>query len=106
MQTQILNFNHSKLTDIVNMALKVAKSNGATSAEVDISVATGKNVSVRLGNLETIELNNDKSLTYFLNNNQSNVTNETLHYCGLQSENEFNIEGHIKKSLRQHYQDR
>ena len=63
MQTQILNFNHSKLTDIVNMALKVAKSNGATSAEVDISVATGKNVSVRLGNLETVELNNDKSLT-------------------------------------------
>mgnify|MGYP006090457053 CR=1 FL=1 len=51
-------------------------------------------------------INNDKSLTYFLSNNQSNVTNETLHYCGLKNENEFNIEGHIKKSLRQHYQDR
>ncbi len=63
MQTQIMNFDHSKLTDLVNMSLKAAKSNGATSAEADISVATGKSVSVRLGNLETLELNNDKSLT-------------------------------------------
>ena len=63
MQTQILNFNHTKLTDLVNIALKSAKANGATSAEAEISVASGKNISVRLGNLETVELNNDKSLT-------------------------------------------
>jgi len=63
MKTQILDFNHAKLTDLVNMSLKVAKSNGATSAEAEISVATGKSVSVRLGNLETLEHNNDKSLT-------------------------------------------
>jgi len=63
MQTHILGFNHEKLLDHVNMALQSAKSNGATSAEAEISVAAGKNVSVRLGNLETLELNNDKSLT-------------------------------------------
>ena len=63
METQIIDFNHAKLTDLVNMALIASKSNGATSAEADISVATSKNVSVRLGNLETLELNNDKSLT-------------------------------------------
>ena len=63
MQPLILNFNHAKLLDIVSHSLSVAKSNGATSAEAEISVASGKNVSVRLGNLETVELNNDKSLS-------------------------------------------
>jgi len=63
MQIQILDFNHTKLTDLVSIALKNAKSNGATSAEAEISVAIGKNISVRLGNLETIEHNSDKSLT-------------------------------------------
>ena len=63
MQTQILNFTHSKLSDLISKALEAAKSNGATSAEAEISVATGKNVSVRLGNLETVEHNNDKSLS-------------------------------------------
>ncbi|MDG2252129.1 MAG: metalloprotease PmbA [Methylophilaceae bacterium] len=63
MQTQILKFTHAKLSDLVDKALKAAKSNGATSAEAEISISTGKNVSVRLGNLETLEHNNDKSLT-------------------------------------------
>ena len=63
MQPQILNFNYENLSDIVSHVLSVAKANGATSAEAEISVASGKNVSVRLGNLETVELNNDKSLS-------------------------------------------
>ena len=82
MQTQILNFNHSKLTDILNIALKAAKSNGATSADADISVSTGKNVSVRLGNLETVELNNDKSLT---------LTVYVGHRRGIASTSDFSI---------------
>jgi PmbA protein len=43
--------------------LKVAKSLGASASEVDVSLSVGQNVSVRLGETETIEYNRDKGMS-------------------------------------------
>lgn len=47
--------------------LKLAKEAGASEAEVDVSFGTGQNVSVRMGDIESIEYNRDKgvSITVF-----------------------------------------
>ncbi|MFZ8944165.1 MAG: metalloprotease PmbA [Methylophilaceae bacterium] len=54
---------NNDLSNIAAFALEKAKSNGASDAEVEISVATGKSITVRLSELETIEMNNDKSFS-------------------------------------------
>ena len=51
------------LIDLASFALEKAHANGATEAEVEVSIAQGKSITVRLSELETIEVNNDKSLT-------------------------------------------
>jgi len=43
--------------------LKVAKGHGASSAEAELSLSIGQNVSVRLGQTETIEYNRDKGMS-------------------------------------------
>ena len=43
--------------------LKVAKSAGASSAEAELSLSIGQNVSVRMGDTETIEYNRDKGMS-------------------------------------------
>jgi predicted Zn-dependent protease len=45
----------------LNLPKKIALENGASSAEVDITVSSGKSISVRLQKLETIEQQNDKA---------------------------------------------
>ncbi len=42
--------------------LKVAKGHGASAAEAELSLSIGQNVSVRLGQTETIEYNRDKGM--------------------------------------------
>lgn len=58
-------FSYS-LNEIKQMSedvLKVAKSLGATSAEAEISLSVGQNVSVRLNEVENIEYNRDKGVS-------------------------------------------
>ena len=43
--------------------LKVAKGHGASAAEAELSLSIGQNVSVRLGQTETIEYNRDKGMS-------------------------------------------
>lgn len=43
--------------------LKTAKANGASAAEAEVSLSIGQNVSVRLGETETIEYNRDKGMS-------------------------------------------
>ena len=43
--------------------LKVAKAHGASSAEAELSLSIGQNVSVRLGEVENIEYNRDKGMS-------------------------------------------
>ncbi|OSI11166.1 metalloprotease PmbA [Neisseria zoodegmatis] len=57
-------FNHSKneLLDLCRQVLSLADKHGATSAEADLSESLGQSVSVRLGEIEQIEYQQDKSL--------------------------------------------
>ena len=57
-------FNHtaSELTGLCGHALDLAKNMGAAAAEADFSESIGQSVSVRLGEIEQIEFQQDKSL--------------------------------------------
>ena len=55
MTIKILDYSFDNLSDIAEYTKKIALENGASSAEVDINVSSGKSVSVRLQKLETIE---------------------------------------------------
>jgi PmbA protein len=56
----------SSLDELKQMSeevLRLAKANGATAAEAEISLGFGQNVSVRMGETETIEYNRDKGMS-------------------------------------------
>ena len=63
MNMKLLNLSQDDLYLISNQVLDLAKNNGASASEVEISVSTGKTISTRMGHLETVELNNGKSLS-------------------------------------------
>ncbi|PCJ32760.1 MAG: metalloprotease PmbA [Gammaproteobacteria bacterium] len=54
--------NKAQLEQAAEIALQQAKQQGATSAEVGVSHSSGLSVSVRQGDVETLEHNNDKGL--------------------------------------------
>ncbi|HYC45111.1 MAG TPA: metalloprotease PmbA [Burkholderiales bacterium] len=51
-----------QLTDIASSVLAYAKTRGATSAEAEVSEGFGQTVTVRRGEVETIEYNRDKGI--------------------------------------------
>jgi PmbA protein len=51
-----------QLRDIVSVALEQARHAGATQAEADVSLQQGLNVTVRLGEVETVEYQRDRGL--------------------------------------------
>ena len=53
-------FNQQRLHQMVTDILDEAKRQGATSAEVDVTVNKGFNVMVRKGDVESVEYNQDK----------------------------------------------
>ncbi|MBW8079349.1 MAG: metalloprotease PmbA [Gallionella sp.] len=71
-------FSHSseQLRDIARDMLAYAKQRGATAASVDVSVGFGQAVTVRQGEVETIEYNRDKGLgiTVYLGQQRGNAS--------------------------------
>ncbi|WP_414648527.1 metalloprotease PmbA [Chitinimonas sp.] len=55
-------YSQPALRSLVEQVLADAKRQGATSCDVDVSEGVGQNVSVRLGEVETIEYNRDKGV--------------------------------------------
>lgn len=55
-------YDSEKLKTIVNDLLQEAKTQGASAAEAGLSVESGLSVTVRMGDVETIEHNRDKGL--------------------------------------------
>ncbi len=51
------------LTTLAEKTLAEARSQGASAAEADVSIGQGLSVTVRLGDVETVEHNRDKSLS-------------------------------------------
>jgi PmbA protein len=79
-----------QLTTLVDLVLTEAKNQGASGAEVAASVGQGVSVSVRLGEVETVEHNRDKDL---------GVTVFFGHCSGSASTSDFN-ESAIRDSVR------
>ena len=50
------------LEQVVERALALARASGATAAEAGVGVSTGLSVTVRLGEVETLEYQRDRSL--------------------------------------------
>ncbi len=62
--SQPVRFSHTQdaLRSLASQVLDLARAAGATAVEVDVSEGYGQNVTVRLGELETIEHNRDKDI--------------------------------------------
>ncbi len=72
--------SNSTLHDAATLALELAKSRGATAADVEVSTSVGQNVTVRLNEIETIEHNRDKGLgvTVYLGQQRGNASTTDL----------------------------
>lgn len=55
-------FNKAELENLVHDLLREAKARGATQAEADVSIVKGLSVTVRMGDVETVEFNQDRGL--------------------------------------------
>ena len=55
-------YTTDQLSGLADLVIRHAATQGATASEVDISEGVGQNVSVRLGEVETIEYNRDKGV--------------------------------------------
>ncbi len=73
-------FVPGSLADLAQFSLERAKLLGATAAEVEISTSLGQDVTVRLGEVETIEHNRDKGLgiTVYLGQQRGNASTTDL----------------------------
>jgi PmbA protein len=69
-----------ELADVVAMALAEARAAGATQAEADCSLQQGLNVTVRLGEVETIEYQRDRALgiTVYFNGAKGSASSANL----------------------------
>jgi PmbA protein len=69
-----------ELADVISMALAEARAAGATQAEADCSLQQGLNVTVRLGEVETIEYQRDRALgiTVYFNGAKGSASSADL----------------------------
>jgi PmbA protein len=69
-----------ELKDIIVLALEAARHAGATQAEADVSLQKGLNVTVRLGEVETIEYQRDRGLgiTVYFNGAKGSASSAKL----------------------------
>ncbi|PKO25042.1 MAG: metalloprotease PmbA [Betaproteobacteria bacterium HGW-Betaproteobacteria-8] len=73
-------YSLEQLQEMSARVLKLAKAAGASAAETDISLGIGQNVSVRMGETETIEYNRDKgvSVTVYFGQRRGNASTSDL----------------------------
>ena len=75
-----LSYSQSQLADLSRRVLEHARALGATHAETEISEGIGQNVSVRLGEVETLEYNRDKGMgvTVYLGQKKGHAASSDL----------------------------
>jgi PmbA protein len=68
------------MSDVARRAIAHAKSRGATGSEVEVSAAVGQSVTVRRGEVETVEYNRDKGLgiTVYFGKRRGNASTSDL----------------------------
>jgi PmbA protein len=69
-----------ELSDVISVALAEARAAGATQAEADCSLQQGLNVTVRLGEVETVEYQRDRALgiTVYFNGAKGSASSADL----------------------------
>src|SRR5688572_28536969 len=70
----------SAMQEAAMRALEAARRHGATDAEVEVSAAVGQSVTVRRGEVETVEYNRDKGLgiTVYIGRRRGNASTSDL----------------------------
>ncbi|UTH74412.1 metalloprotease PmbA [Chromobacterium sp. IIBBL 290-4] len=63
MADKTFSFSSDALSDIAGRVVDIARRQGASASEADVSEGVGQSVGVRLGEVETIEYNQDKSVS-------------------------------------------
>ena len=68
------------MADVARRSLEYAKKRGASDAEVEVSAAVGQSVTVRRGEVETVEYNRDKGLgiTVYFGQRRGNASTSDL----------------------------
>ena len=68
------------MTEVAQRALEVARARGASDADVEVSAAVGQSVTVRRGEVETVEYNRDKGLgiTVYFGRRRGNASTSDL----------------------------
>lgn len=76
MADQPFSYSRAALEGVAQQVLDLARQGGATSCEVDVSEGLGQSVTVRLGEVETIEYNQDKgvSVTVYLGQSKGHAS--------------------------------
>jgi PmbA protein len=75
-----LPLSHDAMAEVARRALEIARARGASDAEVEVSAAVGQSVTVRRGEVETVEYNRDKGLgiTVYLGKRRGNASTSDL----------------------------
>src|SRR6476659_2829862 len=68
------------MSDVARRAIEIAQQGGATGSEVEVSAAVGESVTVRRGEVETVEYNRDKGLgiTVYFGQRRGTANNSDL----------------------------
>jgi len=75
-----LPLSREAMAQVARRSLEVAKSRGASDAEVEVSAAVGQSVTVRRGEVETVEYNRDKGMgiTVYFGQRRGNANTSDL----------------------------
>jgi PmbA protein len=75
-----LPLSRDAMAEVARRALEVARERGASDAEVEVSAAVGQSVTVRRGEVETVEYNRDKGLgiTVYVGKRRGNASTSDL----------------------------
>jgi len=74
------------MADVARRALAIAKRLGASDAEIEVSAAVGQSVTVRRGEVETVEYNRDKGMgiTVYFGQRRGNASTSDLGLDGVE----------------------
>jgi PmbA protein len=75
-----LPLSRESMADVARRSLEIARNRGASDAEVEVSAAVGQSVTVRRGEVETVEYNRDKGLgiTVYFGQRRGNASTSDL----------------------------
>src|SRR5688572_11439713 len=75
-----LPLSRQAMADVARRAIEIARGKGASASEVEVSAAAGQSVTVRRGEVETVEYNRDKGvgITVYFGQRRGNASTSDL----------------------------